>query len=116
MIQYKILEQKDNYILNKGTNEKFYYNNPEDMQLLVNQINNLINDNCNLSDDYESLKITKNIIKEKLEDYQRIAAKYNLISSSELEWLLDRIFKEKPKLKDEIKIKHMREYCKSINS
>lgn len=69
----------------------------------------LINTNHNLTENYESL-LTKNIIKEKLIDCQRISAKYNLKSSNELEWLLEKIFNENIGLKNEIEIKHMKEF------
>lgn len=114
MIQYDIFENHDKYILDKTNNKKFHYDNPKEMQLLTDYINKLVNENYKLNDDYESLKITKNIIREKLLDYQRIATRFKLISSTELEWLLYRIFQEKPELKDEIGIKHMKEYCRSI--
>ena len=105
-----IWEYQDTHIFDKFTNNKYYYNNPKDMEYLTEYLNHTTNDNMNLSSDYKSLIITKNIIKEKLKDYQRIALKYNLKSSTEMEWLLDKIFQEKPELKKEIEIKHMKEY------
>ena len=110
MSEYKHWTSYEDYILNNPSNTRFYYNNNKDMESLMDYFNKTVDENIKLEQEYDSLKRTKNIIAEKLMDYQRIAMKYNLISSTELEWLLDKIFNENPSLKDEIEKKHLREY------
>lgn len=77
---------------------------------LCDKLNELYDEVNRLKKENADVVCTKNIISDKVKAYQEVMMAYNIKSSDELDWLLDKAFKEYPSLLDDLKKKHLKEY------